>query len=285
MSATKMPGTLREFSQWVDWIVKGKQTVHPLTGDEYPSGELYDALTAEVEAKAAVAVYDADKDRALGWLAAWHDQNLDTDPAVTTEYRFTYLPGRTVPAGRKINSERLKTRYPVLWAQSRTLMPYRTVKFPEHMITTPPTLGRYELEPAPSGPVDELAVSWGTAFRTYRTRLEQVRDLRKVVDDAVGTMARLLTDLNVRVALGKFWDGHGEAQFTDGTRIGLDRLQFSQEKAAEVLDSQPLPLKLDGIVTQTQEYQTAASRRIVKIDYESAGEAEDQADPNPFEGN
>jgi len=283
-----MPGTLREFSQWLQWLRDGKPKGGPRTGEQFPAGDLFEALVAEAEAKAHVKALAADKERALEWLAEYEKVGKVNDPAVTMEHQFTLLPGRVQEARIAIDGEKLKTHYPALWAQCRVIKPFRQVTLAKairpQVMSFEPTL------PAvPDGLLEmkRWPVSWGQAYNTYLARLDESKGYSKVVDDAVATMAELLQgDEVTATAVKKFWDGHGVAEFADGTKVQFDRLQFDQEVAAETVLDTDVFVDTSTFIKMVPEHETKPTRKIVRMGHEGAVEAEAElvGDPNPFEG-
>lgn len=281
----KMPLTLREFSQWLDWVAGGKVGT-PRTGEDAPGGELFAALVLESLAKEAIKPLEADKKRAMEWLEVYGEVGVTTDPQVTGEFQYRRGETRVIPEMRKVNSERMKSRYPALYAQSRTWVPYRSVTL-SRVLKAPPAP---ELADAvPAVPVDlppnrnSWGVSWGLAFHRYQERIEQMKVHKKVIEDAVDVMGRLLQDEAVKAEYARHWDGHGPLQFEDGTKLQLDRLQFNQDRALEVLELHP-EVDLSAVIDVVPEHEVAGSRMLVKIQHEGAdGGADAGGLGNPFE--
>jgi len=208
-----MPGTLREFSQWLDWVAEGKPKGGPRTGDAHPAGRLYDALLAEADAKQHLAVIAVDKDRALAWMAAYNDRGITGDESVTTEFRFGLQGGYTKAGGQKINSDRLKSRYPAVWARCRTYVPYRSVKLPAYL--QPELPSRFmAVEPLPVELAAERQRLAGELGKGVRDAPGPARGSQAVREGdrrpRVATSAQLVLEtIEVRQALAKFWDGNG----------------------------------------------------------------------------
>lgn len=282
-----MPVTLREFSQWLDWVAAGKPEGMRI-GDDAPAGELYGALVYESIAKEAMKPLEADKKRAMDWLTRYNAAGVSNDPQVTGEYKFAQSASRIEPEARKVNGEKFKSRYPALWSLSRDWTPYRSVTLAKE-IKAPKAP---DLEnPLPAPPSEELPksqwpVTWGQAFHRYQERIEELKVHKKVIDDAIELMGRLLTDERIKAEYAQHWDGHGPLEFTDGTKLQLDRLQFSQDRALDVIEAHEGAIDTSEFIEVVPEHEVAGSRRLVKINYEGSGEAEttEAAIGNPFEG-
>lgn len=287
-----MPLTLRGFSQWLEWVQAGKPeyTLTVLGSVDQPAGELYVALLCEGLAKELIKPLEADKDRALEWMLRYSERGVVADLQVTPEYVFSVSPGRVVPAVRKVNADRLKSRYPQLWGQCRDWTPYRSVTLAKELKAppAPPLDDALPVVPA----IEELdtrigmwPVTWGAAFETYQRRIEELKGHKKVLADGVETMARLLTDPKVKDEYAEHWDGHGVLEFECGSKLSLDRMQFSQERALQVIETaEAVGTDLSGIVEEVAEHQTGGSRRLVKRELASNDPSRAAALGNPFEG-
>lgn len=278
--------TLEEMSVWVHQKVGGVGRDGVLV--DLPKGELLAAIRSEALAKEAVKPLAADKETAVQWTAARARLTEDKKIEVAEGVLCAIQPGREVPASVKVDSAAFKRRYPADYERARRWTPFRQVVLGQRYAVPPARPLPDALPPLPEVLPENPAVWTVSAERAYEVYVDRSAGIavhQQVIDDAKEAVSRLLTHPEIIAAYSGRWDGHGKLAFTCGTTIQLDRKQFSQEAALEVIEAAEAEGRaIVGVFEVVPAHTTAGSRTFIKAHAGAAMGVLAGADRNPFEG-